>query len=358
MKELHPRQAAVSAGVFPAALLTLLLALLLLTLACAVGSTGWHNPLAAWAQADSVVWSIRLPRAIGALLAGALLGLSGAIAQGLFRNPLADPYLLGSAAGASLLVALTMFAIAKGTAAYGTAAYLLTQAQSTVFGDGWWLRMGLTGAAFVGSVAAVALTLVLAGGAHNSLRLLLAGVVAGVMLGAATQLVMLLEPSVLQAMQGFMLGSTAFIGWTACAIMVAVLLPSLLLAVALAQVLDALMLGEATAQSLGMPLTALRTLLVLLLSLTTATAVAHTGLIAFVGLAAPHMARGLMRAGHRHLLWFSAAVGGLLLLTADIMARWLIAPQELAIGIITALAGGIYLLLLMHRQNRHPVGGI
>ena len=120
--------------------------------------------------AQQIVWDIRLPRSLGAWLGGALLGLAGAVAQGLFRNPLADPYLLGSASGASLGVGLYLSLF--GGSAWATSA---------------WLGLGLTGAAFVGAVLAVVLTLVLARGVQQTLRLLLAGVVVGVVLGAVTE---------------------------------------------------------------------------------------------------------------------------------------------------------------------------
>jgi len=157
------------------------------------GSTGVD------AVTQQILWDIRLPRSLGAWLGGALLGLAGAVAQGLFRNPLADPYLLGSASGASLGVGLCLSWWGASTWAMGS-----------------WLGLGLTGAAFVGAVLAVLLTLLLARGVEQTLRLLLAGVVVGVVLGAVTSLVSLLQPQVLQAMQGFMLGSTAFVSWSAC----------------------------------------------------------------------------------------------------------------------------------------------
>ena len=179
------------------------------------------------------------------------------------------------------------------------------------------------------------------------MRLLMAGVVVGVVLGALASLVALFEPQVLQAMQGFMLGSTAFVGWTSCALMALALLLSLLMAVALARVLDALTLGEATAQSLGMPLRQARLLLVAAMSLTTAAAVAQMGLIAFVGLAAPHAVRSLVRCTHSGVLLLSALMGGALLLLADVLARGLLAPQDLPVGVLTAVLGGAYLLWRM-----------
>jgi len=329
-------------GLRPAwlALGLLLLSLLLLVLGAGVGSTGWESVWKILGQepADPLAWQIvrdiRLPRTTGAWLAGALLGLAGAVAQGVFRNPLADPYLLGSASGASLGVALAM-------AALGVSPFALQGL----------LRLGITGAAFVGAAAAVLLTLVLAKGAHNTMRLLLAGVVVGVVLGAASSMVLLLTPEIMQAMQSFMLGSTAFVGWSACLLMAAVLVVVLLASWSLSRVLDGLALGEATAQSLGLPLAPLRMLLIVLLALATGTAVAQCGLIAFVGLAAPHLVRSLVRAMHRWLLLLSAGMGAVLLLSADLLARWLIAPQELPVGVLTAVLGGSYLLWLMHRRN-------
>ncbi|MDO5654444.1 MAG: iron ABC transporter permease, partial [Brachymonas sp.] len=280
-----PRKAAVL-------LLALLLCSALLVVAgICIGSTGWEWPWVVLGQGaentpdraamELIVWDIRLPRTLGAWLAGGLLGLAGAVAQGLFRNPLADPYLLGSSSGASLGVALALVAFGGSPFAAGIA-----------------VRIGITGAAFAGATAAVLLTLLLARGVQHTLRLLLAGVVAGVVLGALTSLVLLARPDIFQAMQSFMLGSTAFVGWSACGVMALVLVVCLLLAWLLAPALDALALGEWTARTLGLPLPLMRTGLVAVLALATGAAVAQTGLIAFVGLAAPHLVRGLVQVRH------------------------------------------------------------
>ena len=300
-----------------------------------VGSTGMESiaNMQRDPQALMIVWEIRLPRTLGAWLAGALLGLGGAVAQGLFRNPLADPYLLGSASGASLGVAL-------GMALFGVSP-LATQ---------WVARLGLTGAAFLGAVAAVLLTLLLAKGAQHTLRLLLAGVVVGVVLGAITSLVLLLTPAIMQAMQAFMLGTTAFVGWPACAVMAVAFGVCLIAAWLTSQVLDALALGEATAQSLGLQLPQMRAALVVVLALATGTAVAQTGLIAFVGLAAPHLVRSVVKTTHGPLVVLSSLMGAVLLVAADVLGRWLVAPAELPVGVLTAVLGGGYLLWLMNRQ--------
>ncbi|MBK6613817.1 iron ABC transporter permease [Ottowia sp.] len=319
------------------ALALLLLACLALAVGVSVGSTGFDSLRHALQDpvARQIVAEIRLPRTLGAWLTGALLGLGGAVAQGLFRNPLADPFLLGSASGAMLAVAVAL----AWWGAPAAAAALVP-------------RLGLTGAAFVGALGGVMLTLLLAQGVQHTLRLLLAGVVVGHVLGAVKDLVTLAAPEVLAAMVAFMLGNTSLIGWQACGVMAAVLLPALALAWALARVLDGLSLGEATAHSLGLPLAPMRAALVSVLALATGAAVAQAGLVGFVGLAAPHLVRSLARLTHGPLVVLSALMGGLLLAVADIVARVLIAPQELPVGVLTAVLGGTYLLWLMYRRTR------
>jgi iron complex transport system permease protein len=315
----------------------LLLSVLLGVLGLGVGSTGvepvWQmlaDPVAA-----QIVWDIRAPRTLGAFAAGALLGLAGAVAQGLFRNPLADPFLLGSASGASLGVALALVSLGV-----------------SPFAAEWTVRLGLTGAAFAGAVGAVLLTLLLARGVQHTLRLLLAGVVVGVVLGALASLVTVTHPDTLQAMQVFMLGSTAFVGWNACWLMAITVVMCLAVAWAFSRVLDAMVLGEATARSLGLPLVRLRMALVAVLALATGSAVAQTGLIAFVGLAAPHLVRAIVKTTHARLVVLSSLMGGTLLMAADILARGLLAPQELPVGVLTAVLGGGYLLWRMGRGAR------
>ena len=213
------------------------------------------------------------------------------------------------------------------------------------------VRVGLTGAAFVGAVLAVLLTLALARGVQHTLRLLLAGVIVGVVLGALASLISLLRPDVLQGMQGFLLGSTSFIGWTSCFLMLIVLLICVVLAFSMSRLLDALSLGEATAQSLGLPIAPLRVAMVCVLALATGTAVAQTGLVAFVGLAAPHLVRSMVKTQSNWMVLLSTLMGGVLLLAADLLARMLMFPQEMPVGVLTAVLGGGYLLLLMYRSQ-------
>jgi iron complex transport system permease protein len=290
-------------------------------------------------DAALLIGQIRAPRTLGALLVGALLGLSGAIAQGLFRNPLADPYLLGCATGASLGVVLVLAAAALG----GAAVSLATVA--------WIERIGLVAAAFAGALAGVSLTLMLARGAAHTLRLLLAGVVVGVMLGAVSDLITVASPDALRGKQAFMLGSTSFLGWPALAVLAAGLVLLLSMVRRYARALDALTLGEDSAASLGLNLGRVRLALVLMLSMGTGLAVAQAGLVAFVGLVAPHLVRRAAPGTHAWLLVASAGMGAALLLLADVLSRTLIAPEELPVGVVTAVLGGLYLVWLLKQRT-------
>lgn len=321
----------------PLFLFVLLLAIsaALMVVGSAVGSEGWE-PLffRAGPPELSILWDIRMPRTMGAWLAGALLGLAGAVAQGLFRNPLADPYLLGSATGAALGVALCLVAIGV----------------SPIAGPDWLGHWALTFAGFLGAVAAVLVTLVLAQGVQHTLRLLLSGVVVGMVFGALSALVMFWDPGIMRAMQAFLLGTTGFLGWSSVALLAIVLSASIVAALAFSRALDALALGEITAASLGIALTPVRVVLIAAMALATAAAVAQVGLIAFIGLVAPHLMRALAKPTHRWLAPLSALSGGVLLLAADVLARWLLAPKEIPVGVLTAVLGGGYLIWLMRRR--------
>ena len=319
----------------PLALALLAATAVLCAAGAAVGSAGWE-PL--WLRAGdasaAILWDIRLPRTLGAWLAGALLGLAGAVAQGLFRNPLADPYLLGSATGAALGVALLLVLLGV----------------SPIAAAGWASRLGLAGAGFAGAVVAVLVTLALAKGVQHTLRLLLAGVIVGMVFGALAALVMFWVPDVLRAMQSFLLGTTSFHDWASVALLGIVFAAALLASLAFSRGLDALSLGEDTAASLGVALTPVRGVLIAVMALATGAAVAQVGLIAFIGLVAPHLVRAAAKPTSRWLLPLAALTGGVLLLAADVLARWLLAPQELPVGVLTAVLGGGYLLWLMHRR--------
>lgn len=307
----------------------LILSAVLVLLGTLLGSIG-----ASWNMAGSdqtVLFDIRLPRSLGAYLAGALLGLAGGIAQSLFRNPLADPYLLGSASGALL-----------GVGSILCFAYL---------GNSWLDIIGLNGGAFLGALIGVLASLLLAGGYKSSLRLLLSGVVISVILGAANSLFTFIRPDLFQSIQSFMLGNTTLLSWSGVAVMAIALVICLLITLIISPVLDALSLGENTARTLGLPLDQLRLVLIGILALATGCAVAQTGLVAFVGLAAPHLVRTLSGGRQRVQILFSCLGGGILLLSSDLIARTLFAPIEIPVGVVTAVLGGLYLLALLRRTS-------
>ena len=311
----------------------LALSLCAIALGLAVGSEGWSGWGTGFSDVGAtIVWELRWPRSVGAWLAGALLGLAGALGQSLFRNPLADPYLLGSASGAGLGVALGL------VAASGTWPWLQAIAP--------WTGGVL---AFVGAWGAVALALWWSRGLTHTPRLLLAGVVVGVVLSAATSALMLTVPQAWNTFQSFMLGTTQTLDVQAIWTLGLGLCVAVALALVAGRALDVLSLGESTALSLGLDLGRSRTWLLLSMTLATSLAVSHTGLIAFVGLAAPHVVRSMGSVRPSSLWPLSALAGGVLLTWADLASRWWWAPLEWPVGVLTALMGGLYLLYQLNR---------
>lgn len=317
---------------------------LILTLLLTVGSlfigtssidTSLHWLLSPDDQSSIVLWQIRLPRTLGAWCVGALLGLCGATAQGVFRNPLAEPYLLGTASGAALGVAVSLIA-----------------ADSALGELAWAGKLGVTGAACLGAGFATALTIGLSRGVLQTSSLLLAGIMSAFVLSAVTSLVLLTKPDIWRAMQTFILGSTGFLGWSSTALLACVFVVCLVPAIALSRGLDALTLGEDTAQSLGLSLPVLRLTLLGVVSLGTAAAVGQAGVVGFVGLMAPHLVRETLAVNHRQLLIAAPLCGGALLQAADLLSRWVVRPAELPVGAVTACVGGAYLMLLLWRRNR------
>jgi iron complex transport system permease protein len=288
-----------------------------------------------------IVWTLRVPRTLLAALAGAVLGLAGAVMQGLFRNPLADPGLLGVSAGAALgavlMIVLGLAAIPAPLRPYGTAA-----------------------AAFAGALLVT--LFVLRASLHEGrvlvATMLLAGIVFNSLAGAATSaLIFAADDLQLRDILFWTMGSCAganmgVVGATALAA-----LPLLLAAPFLVRGLNALILGEREAATLGIPLEAMKWGAVLLVALAVGAAVAAAGTIGFVGIVAPHLARLLRGADHRWVLPASALIGAALLPLADALARVAVAPAELPIGLVTALVGGPFFLALLLRQRVSVDGG-
>lgn len=278
---------------------------------------------------DTIVWQLRLPRVLLAALVGGSLALSGAAYQGLFRNPLADPYLLGVASGAGLGGAVAL-----------------------VFGDRlpWPLRSApLMG--FASALLAVGAVFVLARrrGGTPPVSLILAGVVLGSSATALTSLVMLSERDDAARVLAWLLGSFALSSWA----QLGTVLPFVLVAGAVillsAPALNVLGLGETSAAALGLRVERFRGVLIVAATLLTAAAVAAAGIIGFVGLVVPHALRLAFGPDHRTLLPLSLVYGGVFMVAADLAARTVVAPAELPIGVLTALVGGPFFLWLLRR---------
>ena len=292
-----------------------------------------------WASTEmTIIWELRLPRLLLACFVGAGLGTAGAGYQGLFRNPLADPFVIGASSGAALGATL---AIVNGW-------------QGSILG-----LACIPAASLIGSLGAVAIVYSVAsvGRQIPILSLLLAGVAISSLLGAVVSLLMFLHEEKLMTIFGWLMGSLSGRGWaTLWSTAPLILIGSSLLWLR-SRALDALTFGEESAASLGLNLSRLRRTIVLSASLITAASVAGGGIIGFVGLIAPHMARSLVGARHAMVIPMSGVLGALLLLLADDFARTIVAPAELPVGVVTALLGSpFFLFLLKTRQRELGVG--
>ncbi len=294
------------------------------------------------ARDAAILGVVRAPRVLLAALVGAGLGAAGAAMQGLFRNPLADPGLIGVSAGAAL-AAVAAIVLAGGI--FGAAAGLL----------GLWL---LPLAAFLGGLGATALMARLGtiGGVTPVATLLLAGVAVNALAGALTGvLIFMADDRQVRDITFWTLGSLAGARWAQIPVVLLLVgLPALLLC-ALARPLNALLLGEAEAFHLGTSVESVKRLAVVLAAIAVAAGVAFTGLIGFVGLVVPHLIRLGFGSDHRLVLPGAALLGAALLVLADLAARSLAAPAELPVGVVTALLGAPFFLWLLRRR---AAGGI
>lgn len=282
---------------------------------------------------ETIVFQIRLPHAALIALAGAALGGSGAAYQGLFRNPLADPYLIGVASGAGLGAVLAM--------AYRWPTGLLGYFNIPAF-------------AFLGAAATVALVYTLArtGKALPTTTLILAGVAVGSFAAAMTSFLMLRSVGEVRRALAYLLGGATLGGWAPVYAMLPYLALGLGLLLTSGHALNVLQFGDEQAKQLGLPVERTKTLLILAASLATGAAVSFAGVIGFVGLIVPHLVRLIWGPDYRHLVPLSVLAGATALLIADVLARIVMAPQELPIGIITALAGAPFFLWVLRQSQR------
>ncbi len=285
------------------------------------------------ARSEAVLLQIRLPRTILGMLVGAALGMAGASFQGVFRNPLADPYLLGVSAGAGFGAVLAL--------GFG-------------LDIGWGALSAVPAAAFLGAIVAVLASVLVARGSWTSpATLLLSGVAVAALFSAAqTYALQRLDETKAREVLSWLFGRLATSGWD----QVLLLLPYVLLCgailIALRRHLDVLRLGDEEARSLGLDPARSRLIIITSATLLTAAAVSVSGLIAFVGLVVPHIVRLLTSHSYRIIVPLSALVGASFLALVDVWSRTIVAPAELPVGIITAFVGAPFFALVLRRSRR------
>jgi iron complex transport system permease protein len=300
----------------------------------------WHPALSVPPIDSAIVWQIRVPRVILGALVGAMLAGGGAAYQGVFRNPLADPYLLGVAAGGGLGATL----IIVNNASIGL----------------------LPPAAFAGAVAAAAITYVLGSGAGRggespgiggrTASIVLAGVAVAALLTAIQEYLQQQHSQTLPEIYSWILGELSLASWSDIVVILPYVVVSAGLLIAHRRLLDVLRVGEAEASSLGINVARLRLTVVLAATLGTAAAVSVSGLIGFVGIIVPHTVRMTAGASYRIVLPVSMVGGAAFLVLADVAARTVQAPAEVPIGVITAIAGApFFLFVLRSRRTRRDL---
>lgn len=280
----------------------------------------------------AILWKIRLPRTALVLLTGAGLGISGASYQGLFRNPLADPYLIGVASGAGLGAVIAM---------------------SFQWPYSFWGLFVVPLAAFATALLTVAIVYAMAriGNTVPTTNLILAGVAVSSFATSLTSFLMLRSTDEMRRALGWLLGGSIQNGWTS----ILAILPFIVIGAGVLLVsghaLNLLQFGDDQAQQLGLNVTRTRTIILIAASLVTATAVSFSGIIGFIGLIVPHLMRMWIGGDYRRLLPLSLISGAAVLLIADVISRVVLAPQEIPVGIVTALAGAPFFLWILRRSK-------
>jgi iron complex transport system permease protein len=303
-----------------------------------LNGTGLFHFARQWdATAEVIVWQVRMPVVIGVALVGAALAVAGVLFQGMLRNPLADPFLIGTSSGAALGAAI---------------AFVLPF--DTIYGSFFSLTPLL---AFAGAMLTILFVYAIArvGGQTPVVTLLLAGVVVNAVLVALQTLILTLSPHAqfgIQALFSWLAGGIAVTNWSPIVVVGAIILAGIVFSLVLANVLDAFGLGEEGAAHLGLHVERYKLLIIVVGSLVTAAAVSISGLIGFVGLVTPHAMRLLLGPSHRLLLPASALGGAIFLTLADLLARVVIAPAVLPVGVFTALVGAPFFLFLLRNSKR------
>ena len=320
-----------------------LLSLLAMLLACTLGAASLSLSELLEAIADRlfgvvarnrsteiILFSFRLPRVLLAFIVGAALAVSGASLQGIFKNPMADPGLLGVSSGAAVGAALAM----------------ILEVQSSALGFG-----AVSIFAFVGGTLAVLLVLGIARtrGRASTLALLLSGIAVSSFLSAVLAGMLAFHHDKIETVYSWTMGSFTTANWQKVAIAAPLTLAGTLFLRLLARDLNAMQMGETEARLLGVSVEVTRALALAAATLVTAAAVSLSGVIGFVGLMVPHAVRAISGPDHRSLIPLSALTGGLFLLLVDTLARTIAPPQELPVGVVTSFFGGPFFLLLLKR---------
>lgn len=281
---------------------------------------------------ETIVLDIRLPRVIAAGAVGAALALSGASYQGVFRNPLAGPFLLGVASGAAL----------------GAAIAIISPLSTDAYGFGW-----VPVFAFAGALGTVVIVYLLAtgGGGVDSTTLILAGVALSAVFGAATAFILLTGGEQARPIFSFLFGGFNTSNWERIAWAAPYMLVGTVIVAMHARLLNVLQLDEEQAAQLGVSVTRTKLIVLAAASLTAATAVAMAGVIGFVGLIVPHAVRLAFGGDHRRLLPLAALFGASFLILVDLLARTMLSPQEVPVGVLTALLGGPFFLWLLRTRR-------
>ncbi|MCR4651255.1 MAG: iron ABC transporter permease [Lachnospiraceae bacterium] len=283
---------------------------------------------------ERIIWDIRFPRAVAAMILGGALSLSGYLLQTFFRNPIAGPFVLGISSGAKMVVAIVMI-------------FLMGRAIRVN-------SLTLIAAAFVGSMISMGFVLVIAGRVDKMSTLIVSGIMIGYICSAVTEiLITFAGDAEIVNLHNWSRGSFSGISWDNIPVMSVVVLLAFIMTVMIAKQLEAYTLGDSYAMNLGVNLKGLRALMVILTGILSASVVAFAGPVSFVGIAVPHLVKAMMKSA-KPIIMIPASFlgGGISCLLCDLIARTLIAPTELSISSVTAVFGAPVVLWVMINRNR------
>ncbi len=286
---------------------------------------------------DSIIWTIRFPRVLVAGMVGAGLALAGVFMQALTKNALADPYILGISSGASTGAVVSIL--------IGTIPFIG--------------KIYLPAGAFAGALLTSILVFVISGAGikGRSANLVLVGMAISALFTALTDFIIFVNPDSkkLGSVLFWMTGSFASIEWMDCIPAVSALLGGIVVSIVINRELDAMLMGEELAKNSGVNTTLIKVIIIIASTLLTGIMVSMSGVIGFIGFVVPHVTRGLIGARHKNLLPVALLIGAIFMIWADVLSRTIIAPEELPVGIITAMVGAPFFIVML-RKNKYSFG--